>query len=95
MPEETLFEIEEKFERSKIAEYLRSVADSLEAGGPITLTSGEASISVDPPGTVTFEVEVEREGPSGGPGELSLEFELEWDEADSGKSGGGGELKIE
>jgi len=42
----------------------------------------------------TFEVKVEREGPADGPGELSVEFELEWDEDD--RSGGSdGELTIE
>ncbi len=89
MPEKTLFKSESKFSRSKIANYLRSVADSLESGDPITLKSGDQSVTVDPPGQVTFEVEVEREGRLGRPGELSIEFELEWDEADSGKSGGG------
>lgn len=95
MPEVTLFESESTFTRAEIAAYLRSVADSLEAGEPITLKSGDQSVTVDPPGRVTFEVEVEREGPRKGPGELSLEFELEWDEADSGSDGGGGGLVIE
>jgi hypothetical protein len=36
---------------------------------------------------VEFEVKVEREGPADGDGELSIEFELEWDEhaADTGE----------
>jgi hypothetical protein len=36
---------------------------------------------------VEFEVKVEREGPTDGTGELSIEFELEWDENASGESG--------
>lgn len=95
MPEITLFETESTFTRSEIADYLRSVADSLESGEPITLKSGEQSVTVDPPGRVTFEVEVEREGARKGPGELSLEFELEWDERESGTEGIEGGLVIE
>ena len=94
MPEETLFEMESTYDRSTIAEYLRSVADSLEQGGPIKLKSGDRSITLDPPDRLTFEVEAEREGPVDGPGELSLEFELEWDEDASGGSGTGGKLEI-
>ncbi len=37
---------------------------------------------MDPPARPTFEVKAEREGPVDGPGELSIEFELEWDEND-------------
>ena len=91
MPEETLFKSERTQNRSEIAAYLRKVADSLEAGGDITLRSGDQSITIDPPPSLTFEVEAEREGPSGEPGELSVEFELEWDEDGSG----GGPLEIE
>lgn len=95
MPEKTLFESESTFDRSEIADYLRSVADALEAGDPITLKSGDQSVTLDPPGRLTFEVEAEREGKIGGPGELSIEFELEWDEGQSGKQDGGGKLTIE
>ncbi len=94
MPEKTLFKSESKFNRAKIAAYLRSVADSLEAGDPITLKSGDKSVTVEPPERLTFEVEVEREGRIGRPGEMSVEFELEWDEG-AAASGGGGELEIE
>ena len=94
MPEKTLFETESKFDRADIADYLRKVADSLESGEPITLKAGDQSVTLDPPQRLTFEVEAEREGPIGGPGELSLEFELEWDERDSGKSGTDGDLEI-
>lgn len=93
MPEETLFETESNFDRKTIADYLRSVADKLEAGGSLTLESGDQSITLEVPERLTFEVEAEREGPRGGPGELSVEFELEWDEGASSK-GGGGDLKI-
>lgn len=43
MPEDVLFESESKQRRSEIATYLRTVADSLDEGGAITLRSGERS----------------------------------------------------
>jgi len=87
MPEEVLFEVERSQDRGEIADMLRSVADKLDAGESITLTAGEQSITLDPPARPTFEIKAERETPSGGgPGELSVEFEIEWDE--NGDSGG-------
>jgi len=80
MPEEVLFESESDQRRADVAAYLRQVADSIERDGPITLSAGEESVSMDPPERVEFEVKAEREGPSDGDGELSIEFELEWDE---------------
>ena len=94
MPEEVLFESESRQSRAEIATYLRAIADKLDAGEPITLKSGSQSVTMDPPASPTFEVKAEREGPTGRPGELSVEFELEWDE-DGGDGDGGGELQIE
>ncbi|MXV62177.1 amphi-Trp domain-containing protein [Natronorubrum sp. JWXQ-INN-674] len=97
MPEEVLFKFERQMERSEIADYLRTVADSLESGGEITLEAGGDSVTMSPPARPTFEIKAERETSSSapdGPGELGLEFELEWDEGESG-SDGGGELNIE
>ena len=87
MPEEVLFEVERSQDRADIADTLRSVADKLDAGEAITLTAGEQSITLEPPTRPTFEIKAERETPSGGgPGELSVEFEIEWDE--NGDAGG-------
>ncbi|WP_280587274.1 amphi-Trp domain-containing protein [Halorubrum sp. Boch-26] len=94
MPEEVLFESESRRSREEIARYLRTVVDSLESGESITLTRGEESVTVDLPTRPTFEVKVEREGPADGPGELSVEFELEWNE-DAESGGSGEDLKIE
>lgn len=91
MPEEVLFETETVQDRTDVAAYLRQVADTLDAGGEVSLSAGEQSITIVPPERVTFEVKAEREGPAEGPGELSLEFELEWDE----NGDGGGDLVIE
>lgn len=94
MPEEVLFKSERAQSRAEIASYLRTVADSLDAGDPITLKAGEQSVTMDPPSRPTFEVKAEREGPTDRPGELSIEFELEWDE-NGGNGGDGSELTIE
>ncbi|RAW46364.1 hypothetical protein DQW50_03780, partial [Halorubrum sp. 48-1-W] len=53
------------------------------------------SVTMEPPARPTFEVKAERAGPAGAPGELSVEFELEWDEAGDDDSDAGGELEIE
>jgi len=95
MPEEVLFKSEANHSRSEVAAYLRQVADSIDGGGPITLKSGGESVTMDPPGSVEFEVKAEREGPANASGELSVEFELEWDENASGDESGGGSLEIE
>jgi amphi-Trp domain-containing protein len=90
MPEEVLFESESAQSRNDIAAMLRRVADNLEAGDAITLRAGDESVTMDPPDRPTFEVKAEREGPADGPGELSVEFEIEWDE-----NGESGSLEIE
>ncbi len=95
MPEEVLFKSESDQTRAAIASYLRQVADKLDGGDAITLTAGTESVTLDPPTRPTFEVKAEREGPTDGPGELSIEFELEWDENGGEGDGGGGTLEIE
>jgi amphi-Trp domain-containing protein len=88
MPEEVLFESERMQSRGAVADYLRTVADKLESGDAITLEAGGNSVTLDPPEEVEFEVKAEREGPTGEPGELSIELEFEWDEDDSGADDG-------
>ena len=95
MPEEVLFKSESTQSREEIASYLRSVAEKLERGDAVTLRSGSESVTMEPPVRPTFEVKVEREGPTDGPGKLSIEFELEWDEDSSEGDGGRGQLEIE
>lgn len=92
MPEEVLFESEERQSRGQIASYLRTVADRLDAGDPITLTAGGESVTLAPSARPTFEVKAEREGPTDGPTELSVEFELEWPEDGDDPDGGGLEI---
>ena len=94
MPEEVLFKTERRMDRNDVANYLRTVAEKLEAGGDITLSAGDQSVTLAPPAQPTFEVKAERETPSGGgSGELSIEFELEWDE--DGGSGNGSDASLE
>lgn len=96
MPETVLFESEGTQGRSEIASYLHRVAEKLDAGEDITLTAGDQSVTLTPPAQSTFEVKAEREGPTGGPGELSIEFEIEWSEdGGAGAGEGGGVLAIE
>jgi len=96
MPEEVLFETERRMDRNDVANYLRTVAEKLEAGGDITLSSGDQSVTLAPPAQPTFEVKAERETPSGGgSGELSIEFELEWNEDGGSGSAADASLEIE
>jgi amphi-Trp domain-containing protein len=92
MPEEVLFKTESDRSRSEIADYLRQVAEKLDAGGELSLQSGSESVAVNPSERSTFEVKVEREGPADRP-EKSVEFEIEWAEGDGG--GEGGDLRID
>lgn len=94
MPEEVIFKSETDESRETIAEYLRAVADSLEAGGPITLKSGDEKVELNPPSRPTFEVKAEKEGPEGSMDERSVEFEIEWYVGEEG-NGSGGALEIE
>lgn len=91
MPEEVLFKSEQRRSRQEIAQTLQTVVDNLEAGDPITLRAGGDAVTLDPPSQPTFEVKAEREGPSDGPKELSVEFELEWPE----DGDDGGPLEVE
>ena len=96
MPEEVLFKFEKSMDRSEIATHLRTVADNLDAGVPISLEAGGVTVEMAPPSRPTFEIKAEREtSSSGGPAELSVEFELEWDEGEEGDGNGSGELRIE
>lgn len=79
MPEEVLFKSERRHSRGEIADYLRTVADRLDGDGRLTLQAGDESIDLTIPDRPTFEVKAEREV-EGTETELSVEFELEWDE---------------
>jgi amphi-Trp domain-containing protein len=86
MPEEVLFETEQSMDRGDIASYLRTVADRLDAGEEIALEAGDQHVTLAPPARPTFEVKAERE--INGNTEMSVEFELEWDEGADGDGDG-------
>jgi len=90
MPEDVLFKSEQRMSRAEIASSLQTVVDKLDAGEAVTLQAGGDTVTLDPPAQPTFEVKAEREGPTNGPKELSVEFELEWPEGGED----GGELDI-
>ncbi|WP_276253003.1 amphi-Trp domain-containing protein [Halomontanus rarus] len=99
MPEEVLFKFERSMDRSEIASYLRTVADRLESDEDLVLEAADQNVTLSPPGRPTFEIKAEREtssSSSDGPGELSIEFELEWTEG-AGEDGtsADGSLTIE
>ncbi len=94
MPETVLFESESDQSRADVAASLRQVAARLESDDSLTLAAGDRSHTVDVPEVVAFEVKAEREGPADGPGELSVEFELEWPE-DGAAGEADGDLRIE
>lgn len=91
--EEILFATEQRASRDEIAAHLRSVADKLASGEPITLSSGADSVTLSVPPTSEFEVKAERETEDGEP-ELSVEFEIEWREGATSEKGHDG-LSIE
>lgn len=95
MPEEVLFESESAQSREDIASVLRTVAGKLDEGSAITLKTDNESVTMNPPSRPTFEVKAEREGSTDGPKELSVEFELEWDENAENGNGGSGQVEIE
>lgn len=94
MPEEVLFETEQGMDRAEIASYLRAVADKLDGDGTLSLSAGSQDVTLDIPTRPTFEVKAERET-NGGPDELSVEFELEWDDGQDDGEGEDGSLTIE
>lgn len=88
MAEEVLFSFERRMDRAEIADYLRTVADTIEGSDDLTLEAGSESVTMEPPSRPTFEIKAEREtSSSGGPAEFSVEFELEWDESEGDDDG--------
>lgn len=77
--EEILFKTEQVQDRDEVAAYLQRIVDKLKSGETIALKGGGQEITLDIPDGLEFEVKVEEEA-----GERSLEFELEWDDSDTG-----------
>lgn len=79
MDDETIFAFEGSGSRAEIAASLRAITAQLSGSGPISLTAGDETVSVQPAESIDFEVEVEREDEDG-ERRIELEVELEWPE---------------
>jgi len=93
MPDETIFEFEQTFDRTDVAAYLREIADKLDDDGELSFTAGGASTPVSVPERLQFEVEIEREPGDDGAAEMELEFELTWHEHEDGTATGSLEIE--
>ncbi|WP_262177300.1 HVO_2922 family protein [Haloarcula laminariae] len=72
MPEETIYEGEEKRSRRGLATYFRRLARRLSRGEPVPADE-EQTVTVEVPEDPEFEVELEQEDDT-----VSLEIEVEW-----------------
>ncbi|QLG28948.1 amphi-Trp domain-containing protein [Halorarum halophilum] len=79
MSGEVLFKSESGQSREEIALYLHAVAEKLERGDAITLTSGSESVTMEPPARPAFEdkAELEWDENSGNGGERTGQLEIE------------------
>ncbi len=74
-----LFHVKDRRDRAEIAAYLRQIAEKLEAGDPVTLSTGEQSVELVLPEYADFEVQVEEERSfRSRNGVTSLEMEIKW-----------------
>ena len=74
-------EYEAERRREEIADEFESLAEALRGGGEIDLQIGERSVTIAPPESVEYEIEVEDEWEDDRI-ERSLEIELEWERGD-------------
>jgi amphi-Trp domain-containing protein len=73
--------LETELERSpeQAAEWLRELADELEDGEELTVSTNDETVTVElPTDSLEFEVELEREPEDDDHDEIELEIELEW-----------------
>ena len=84
-PRETELVHESMQERSRVAGYLRAVADGLEAGR-LRLSSGERRLELHPPTLCSLELRATTERQR-----VKLRLQVSWREPDRGE---GGELEI-
>lgn len=74
--ETRLFESEERKSRSDVSAFLKELADKV-ADGRVVLRRGQEEITLQLPGNLTLEIQVEDEDKSKGT-QHSLEVELKW-----------------
>jgi amphi-Trp domain-containing protein len=72
-------ETEEQRTRGEIADYLRDLAEQLDAGGDVSLALGGKRVTLNPAEPVTFKLEGESDWSEGdAEAKQSIEFELVW-----------------
>ncbi|MFU8866850.1 amphi-Trp domain-containing protein [Natronococcus sp.] len=77
--EEELLEAELEQSPDQAADWLRNLADELEDGEELTVSTDDESVTVAlPEDSLEFEVELEREPEDDEYDEIELEIELEW-----------------
>ena len=77
--EEELLEAELEQSPEQAADWLRNLADELEDGEELTVSTDDDSVTVAlPEDNLEFELELEREPEDNDHDEIELEIELEW-----------------
>lgn len=84
--ETRLFESEERKSRSDVSAFLKELADKV-ADGRVVLRRGQEEITLQLPGNLTLEIQVEDEDKSKGT-QHSLEVELKWFDGEEGTEEG-------
>lgn len=87
--ETKLFKSEERRNRADAAEFLRQLADKIEAG-QVILRAGQEEITLALPYNLVLEIQVEDEDKKSRGIQHSLEIELKWFDAEEG----GGPLEL-
>ncbi len=87
MPEQILFESEGTKTRKEAARFLRQLADKLEQGEVLTLSSPGNEVQVELPESFTMEVKLEEED-KGTKKKRELEVEFEWVVGEGAGKGG-------
>ncbi len=84
----TLFKSEDRKSRAEICDFLRHLADRIEAG-TVTLRQGSEEIVLEMPEQLVLEVKAEDEQKSDKDVQHSLEVELKWWDGIEAEGGGG------
>ncbi len=77
-----LFKSEERKSRAEVSQFLRQIADKLEAG-QVVLRQGSEEISLDIPHNLILEIQVEDEDKKRKGIQHSLEVEIKWYDGDA------------
>lgn len=81
--ETRLFKSQERKSRAEVAEFLRQLADKMDADG-VVLRQGQEEIALRLPESLILEIQVEDEDKGAKGVQHSLEVEIKWFEGDQG-----------